>query len=161
VVRGGGYVKRQKKSKPKAASASRASAEKRDMQKIRNSARALAADPRSFIGRIDPRLHQTAVDGVGALAELTGLDPVEVLRRVAKVPPKRGRKRDLETAARVQLAAECKAKGMSQGQMAPRLYPGVEKEVARKRTQNLLTRCKGEIEAEIARRQNSSPTVTS
>jgi hypothetical protein len=141
--RGGGNLKRQKKRKPKAVSASK----KRDMQRIRDSVRGLVSNSEPFLGRIDPKRRQDAVDRFRAWAEMTGADLVKVLSKEANAPKKRGRKQDRLTPGRILLAGKLLGEGLTQGKMARQLFPGKEQEAAYGLTRSLFQKHKSAIDA--------------
>jgi hypothetical protein len=130
-------------------------AKARDMRRVRDSVRGLNSS-QPFIGRRDPRKLQTAVDGLGALAELTGQTPADVLLNVARLPKKRGRKQDPRTPARILLAAKCKAEGMTQYKMARQLFPELSQNAAYSLTRPFLSQNKLAIESAVARIQSKT-----
>lgn len=125
------------------------SAKARDMQRIRNSVRNLASSPQLFLGRIDPKRRQEAVERFHAWAAMTGADLVEALSREAAQPKKPGRKPDGDTPRKILEAARCRIAGIKPYGMALRLYPGETQGVAYGRTRPFLRDHKIVIEAVI------------
>jgi hypothetical protein len=132
------------------AGAAAIAARRRDMQRIRDSVRDLDKSHRFFVGRIDPKLRQTAADGVGAIAELTGQAPTDVLEKLSPLPKKRGRKRHAGTAGRIAEAAKGIAAGMTKYALSSRLFPGLARNVAYNRTRAFCSKNKSAIAVAMA-----------
>jgi hypothetical protein len=137
------------------------SAKARDMQRIRDSVRDLAANPQLFLGRIDPKRRQDAVERLRAWEAMTGADLLESLAREAGQPKKTGRKVDRDTPRKILEAAKCRLAGIKPYRMARRLYPGETQTVAYGRTRPFLRDHKAVIDAvmrELQEQALSKPT---